>query len=165
MAPLTALRYSAFNLVSIVTTTGFATTDYNLWGGFALLVFFFLPFVGGCTGSTAGGIKIFRFQVGALLLLAQSKRLAHLNTVFVRKFGGRALGEDVIVSVIVFIFAYVAVVALLSSALSLQGLDFVTAASGAATAVSNVGPGLGPIIGPVGNFQTDRKSTRLNSSH
>src|SRR3546814_11954598 len=62
MAPLTALRYSAFNLVSIVTTTGFATTDYNLWGGFALLVFFFLTFVGGCTGSTAGGIKIFRFQ-------------------------------------------------------------------------------------------------------
>src|SRR3546814_4787062 len=60
MAPLTALRYSAFNLVSIVTTTGFATTGYNLWGGFALLVFFFLTFVGGCTGSTAGGIKIFR---------------------------------------------------------------------------------------------------------
>src|SRR3546814_20923037 len=84
------------SLVSIVTPPRFATTDYNLWGGFALLVFFFLTFVGGCTGSTAGGIKIFRFQVGALLLLAQIKRLAHPNTVFVRKFGGRALGEDVI---------------------------------------------------------------------
>src|SRR3546814_17129504 len=88
------------SLVSIVTPPRFATTDYYLWGGFALLVFFFLNFVGGCTGSTAGGIKIFRFQVGALLLLAQIKRLAPTKTVFVRTFGGRALGEDVIGSVI-----------------------------------------------------------------
>ena len=151
--PSTAFRFTALNVVSVVTTTGFASTDYSQWGGFAVLAFFFLTFVGGCTGSTSGGIKVFRFLVGGILLAAQIKRLAHPNTVFVRKFGGRPLGEDVIVSVSVFIFLYVAVVALLSAGLSLQGLDFVTAASGAATAVSNVGPGLGPIIGPAGNFQ------------
>ncbi|MFN4087683.1 MAG: TrkH family potassium uptake protein [Alphaproteobacteria bacterium] len=147
-----AVRYVVFNVVSVVTTTGFATADYGLWGGFALLTFFFLAFVGGCTGSTAGGIKIFRFIVGGVLLVAQLSRLAHPNTVFVRKFGGRPLTEDVIVSVIVFIFLYVATVAVLSIGLALQGLDFLTAASGAATAVSNVGPGLGPIIGPAGSF-------------
>src|SRR3546814_18672911 len=117
MAPLTALRYSAFNLVSIVTTTGFATTDYNLWGGFALLVFFFLIFVGGCTGSTADGIKIFRFQVGALLLLAPIKRLAPPNTAFVRKFGSSALGAAVLSYVIGYLFTSVAVVARSSRAL------------------------------------------------
>lgn len=153
MQPFLALRLVALNVVSVVTTTGFASTDYTLWGGFAVLAFFFLTFAGGCTGSTSGGIKMFRLLVGAILLAAQIRRLAHPNTVFVRRFGGRPLGEDVIVSVAVFIFLYVAVVALLSAALSLQGLDFVTAASGAATAVSNVGPGLGPIIGPAGNFQ------------
>ena len=153
MNPYTAFRFTALNVVSVVTTTGFASTDYSQWGGFAVLAFFFLTFAGGCTGSTSGGIKVFRFLVGGILLAAQIKRLAHPNTVFVRKFGGRPLGEDVIVSVSVFIFLYVAVVALLSAGLSLQGLDFITAASGAATAVSNVGPGLGPIIGPVGNFQ------------
>ncbi|MET4698314.1 trk system potassium uptake protein TrkH [Constrictibacter sp. MBR-5] len=153
MNPYTAFRHTALNVVSVVTTTGFASTDYSQWGGFAVLAFFFLTFAGGCTGSTSGGIKVFRFLVGGILLAAQIKRLAHPNTVFVRKFGGRPLGEDVIVSVSVFIFLYVAVVALLSAGLSLQGLDFITAASGAATAVSNVGPGLGPIIGPVGNFQ------------
>ena len=153
MNPYSAIRYTALNVVSVVTTTGFASTDYNQWGGFALLIFFFLTFAGGCTGSTAGGIKVFRFLVGGILLSNQIRRLAHPNTVFVRKFGGRPLGEDVIVSVSVFIFLYVAAVALLSAGLSLQGLDFVTAASGAATAVSNVGPGLGPIIGPAGNFQ------------
>lgn len=153
MNPYTAFRLTALNVVSVVTTTGFASTDYSQWGGFAVLAFFFLTFAGGCTGSTSGGIKVFRFLVGGILLAAQIKRLAHPNTVFVRKFGGRPLGEDVIVSVSVFIFLYVAVVALLSAGLSLQGLDFITAASGAATAVSNVGPGLGPIIGPVGNFQ------------
>lgn len=153
MEILAALRLSAFNVVSVITTTGFATTDYALWSGFGVVCFFFLFFVGGCTGSTSGGIKIFRYQVGAVLFYGQMKRLAHPNAVFVRKFNGRPLTEDVIVSVMVFIFIYVVAVGLLSAALALQGLDFVTAASGAASAISNVGPGLGPAIGPAGNYQ------------
>lgn len=152
MDPLQALRHCAFNVASVVTTTGFASTDYTTWGSLALAVFFFLTFVGGCTGSTAGGIKLFRFEVATILLKNQMRRLAHPSGVFMRLYHGRPLTDEVINSVGVFLFVYVVSFALIATGLALLGLDLVTSASGAVTALSNVGPGLGPIIGPAGNF-------------
>lgn len=150
--PLSALRYAAFNVVSIVTTTGFANTDYQLWGNAAIGLFFALTFVGGCTGSTAGGIKIFRFEVMAAVLRAHFFHLLHPKGVFPRLYAGRSLPADVVDSVVVFFSLYLITYSLLTVLLMALDLDFVTSISGAVTALSNVGPGLGPIIGPAGNF-------------
>lgn len=152
--PFEALTLVAFNVASVVTTTGYATADYTLWGAFAIAAFFALTFVGGCTGSTAGGIKIFRFQVSWILFDTHLRRLMSPNAVIVRSYGGQKIGDDVAVSVLLFFFVYVGTVGTIALLLGLLGLDWVTAISGAATAVSNVGPGLGAIIGPAGNFAT-----------
>lgn len=152
--PLTALRHSLFNVVSITTTTGFASTDYSTWGAFPIAVFFFLTFVGGCTGSTTGGIKIFRFQVLYAIVRAQIRRLVQPHGVFIPVYEGREITDSIALSVIAFLFMYGLVFTVLSVALGAFGLDFLTAISGAATALGNVGPGLGDVIGPVGNFAT-----------
>jgi trk system potassium uptake protein TrkH len=149
-----ALRLVAFNVVSVVTTTGFATTDYTLWGAPAVMCFFILTYIGGCTGSTAGGIKIFRFQVMSAAALIQARRLVHPHGVYVPRYDGSPLPDDVMASVANFILLYVSSAVFLSVALGCLGLDFITAVSGAATALGNVGPGLGPIIGPAGNFSS-----------
>jgi trk system potassium uptake protein TrkH len=150
----TALRHSLFNVVSVTTTTGFASTDYSTWGGFPVAVFFFLTFVGGCTGSTTGGIKIFRFQVLYAIVRAQIRRLVQPHGVFVPTYQGREITDSIALSVIAFLFLYGLSFVLLSVALGAFGLEFLTAISGAATALGNVGPGLGDVIGPVGNFST-----------
>jgi trk system potassium uptake protein TrkH len=150
--PLQALRYAAFNVVSVVTTTGFANADYQLWGNAAIGLFFALTFVGGCTGSTAGGIKIFRFEVMVAVLRAHFFHLLHPKGVFPRLYAGRSLPADVVDSVVVFFSLYLITYSLLTVLLMALDLDFVTSISGAVTALSNVGPGLGPIIGPAGNF-------------
>jgi trk system potassium uptake protein TrkH len=152
--PLDALRHAAFNVVSVVTTTGFATTDYLLWGNAAIGVFFGLTFIGGCTGSTSGGIKIFRFEVMAALLRAHLYHLLHPKGVFPRVYAGRVLPDEVIGSVVVFFSLYFICYSVLTVALMALDLDFVTSISSAVTALSNVGPGLGPIVGPAGNFAT-----------
>lgn len=152
--PFEALTLVAFNVTSVVTTTGFATADYTLWGAFAVAAFFALTFVGGCTGSTSGGIKIFRFQVSWVLFTVHLRRLMSPNAVVVRSYNGQRIGDDVAISVLLFFFVYVGAVGSIALVLGLLGLDWVTAISGAATAVSNVGPGLGTIIGPAGNFAT-----------
>lgn len=159
-APGEALRHVAFNVVSIVTTTGFATTDYLLWGNFATGAFFALTFIGGCTGSTAGGMKIFRFEVMARMLGGYFRRLLYPRGVFAATYGGRPLGDDVTVSVVVFFCVYFICYSLITLALMAFGLDFVTSISASVTALSNVGPGLGPIIGPVGNFATLPDATK-----
>jgi trk system potassium uptake protein TrkH len=151
---LDALRLVAFNVTSVVSTTGYATTDYGLWGGYAVGLFFLLTFIGGCTGSTAGGVKIFRFQVMFLVVRQQAVQLAHPLTVYRNLYDGRPLPPDVPTSVMSFGVLWVACFGLLTFALLAIGLDFLTAASGTATALANVGPGLGPIIGPAGNFAT-----------
>lgn len=143
----------AFMVVTIVTTTGFASTDYTLWGHFAVACAFALTFVGACTGSTAGGIKIFRFQIAWKLYRSHIHRLISPNAVEVARFGDRRITEDVSASVMLFFFVYIGTVGAITLFLASVGLDWVTAVSGAATAVGNVGPGLGNIIGPAGNFQ------------
>lgn len=147
-----ALRHAALNVVSVVTTTGFASADYMQWGGAATGIFFALMFVGGCTGSTAGGMKIFRFVVVAIMLRAHFLRLLYPRGVFPRVYAGRPLPDDVIGSVVVFFALYFLCYGALTIALMAMELDFLTSASAAVSMLSNVGPGLGPVIGPAGNF-------------
>jgi trk system potassium uptake protein TrkH len=150
--PEEALRHAAFNVVSVVTTTGYATTDYSLWGNAAVGLFFGLLFVGGCTGSTSGGMKIFRFQVMAALLRVQFLRLVFPRGVFPRLYAGRPLPDEILGSVVVYFSLYFICYGALTIALMAFDLDFLTSASAAVATLSNVGPGLGETIGPAGNF-------------
>jgi trk system potassium uptake protein TrkH len=147
-----AFRLAAFNTVSVVTTTGYATSDYSLWGNAAIGLFFGLTFIGGCTGSTAGGIKIFRFEIMAIMLRSHFLSLLYPRGVFPNSYAGRPVGDDVVGSVVVFFAVFFACYSVLTIAMMALGLDFLTAASGAVTALANVGPGLGDTIGPAGNF-------------
>ena len=149
-----AVRHAVFSVVSVITGTGYATVDYGAWGPFALTTFFFLTFIGGCTGSTSCGIKVFRFQVLALNVTQHVRQMLFPHLVHVKRYNGRPLPDEVSASVQSFVFLYFASFIVLSICLSLTGLDPVTALSGAATVISNVGPGLGNIIGPAGNFQS-----------
>lgn len=147
-----ALRLVSFNVVSVVSTTGYMSQDYTMWGPFAIGCFFILTFIGGCTGSTSGGTKIMRFQIMWSVFKRQMFRLVHPHGVFPITYEGKIVNEETLFSVIVYIFALLLSFAALSIILSLTGLGFVTSISGAATALMNVGPGLGPVIGPAGNF-------------
>jgi trk system potassium uptake protein TrkH len=149
-----AVRLAAFNVVSVVTTTGFATTDYSVWGNVAVGVFFGLTFVGGCTGSTSGGIKIFRFEVMATVLQSHLRHLIYPRGVFQRVYAGRLLPDDVIASVVVFFAFFFISYSGLTILLMALDLDFLTSASAAVSSLANVGPGLGPTIGPAGSFST-----------
>jgi trk system potassium uptake protein TrkH len=149
-----SLRTSSFNVVSILTGTGFATEAYDNWGPFALTVFFVLMFIGGCAGSTTCGIKVFRFQVLYAIAGAQMKRLLRPHGVYISFYNKRPITEDVALSVLSFFFIFVLCFVLLTVGLGMLGLDFITAVSSAATAIANVGPGLGPTVGPAGNFST-----------
>ena len=161
MEPLDALRYSAFNVISVMTGSGFATADYGRWGSFVVALMFVLMFVGGCAGSTTCGIKIFRLQVLYATAEAQIHRLIQPNGVFFPYYNRKPIPDAVATSVMSFFFLFATCFALLAVALGLTGLDFITAVSGAATAISNVGPGLGEIIGPAGNFATLPDSAKL----
>jgi trk system potassium uptake protein TrkH len=149
-----ALTQVAFNAVSTITTTGYASTDYTLWGEFFVAGFLFLMFTGGCSGSTAGSMKAFRIQIALTLLNLQIKKLVHPNGVFVAKLNGNRIEPDITSALVAFIFAMGLTVIAVTIALTTVDLDFLTALSAAATAVTNVGPGLGPIVGPAGNFST-----------
>lgn len=148
-----ALLHSSFNIISLVTGTGYTNYDYNQWGGFVIAFFFMLMVVGGCAGSTSCGIKIFRFQVFYAVAKVQVQKLIYPNGVFIASYNGKPLAPDVPLSVMSFLFLYALSFAVLAIALSFVGLDFLTAMSGAVTSISNVGPGLGEIIGPTGTFQ------------
>ncbi len=151
---LDAVRIVAVNVTSVVTTTGFALGDYTTWGSFAVLLFFYLTFIGGCSGSTSGGVKIFRFQVAFVLLKANLQQLVHPRAVIKQQYNNHNLDEDIVRSLITFSFFFTITIGVIALGLTLTGLDWVTALTGAATAVCNVGPGLGPTIGPAGNFAT-----------
>ncbi|MDH5188091.1 MAG: TrkH family potassium uptake protein [Rhodospirillaceae bacterium] len=154
MDPVSALRYASFNVISIITGTGYANADYGMWGSFAPPIFFFIMFIGGCAGSTSCGIKVFRFQVLYAAARVQLRRLLQPHGVFIPYYNRRPIPDEVITSVLSFFFVFGLSFALLALGLGMLGLDFMTAISSAATAISNVGPGLGPITGPAGNFQS-----------
>jgi len=152
MPVLEALSLGAFTSISIITTTGYTTIDYNLWGGLAVGGLFFLTFTGACAGSTAGGIKMFRFQIATTMLRNQLNSMLHPRGAFPNFYNGRSVSDEIVTSVIAFSFVFLGTVAVLAVALSLTGLDLITSLSGAVTSVANVGPGFGDIIGPVGSF-------------
>ncbi len=148
-----AFRHALFSVASVMTGTGFATVDYGEWGPLAATIFFVLTFIGGCTGSTSCGIKIFRFQVLARDLYQHVRQILTPSRIYVKRYNGAPLPESVSISVQSFVFLYIVSFFILAILLAASGLDMVTALSGAATAISNVGPGLGEIIGPAGNFE------------
>lgn len=152
--PEQAVREALFNITSIISGTGYASVDYMEWGSFLIMVFFFIGLIGGCAGSTACSVKIFRYQLLFASIRVQIQRIRSPHGVFVPRFDGRPVGQDVLSSVISFFMFFIVTLGIVAWALALTGLDFVTAISGAATAVANVGPGLGETIGPAGNFSS-----------
>ena len=148
-----ALTHATFNVISVVTTSGFASSDYNSWGGFPQVVFFILIFIGGCTGSTSGGVKIYRWEVLFKLAAVHIKRLLHPHGIFVVDFNRRPIPQNILDSVLGFVAVFFLTFALFALILTVAGMDLISAISGSAQALANVGPGLGPIIGPAGNYQ------------
>lgn len=151
-APESALRLAGFNTVAVMTGTGYSTADYGRWGGFAVNFMFFLMFVGGCTGGTTGGIKIFRFQVLFSTVRVEIARMVRPHRVFVAHYNRKPIGDAAASAVLAFYFLFFAAFAAVALALALHGHDFTTSVSGAASALANVGPGLGAEIGPDGNY-------------
>jgi trk system potassium uptake protein TrkH len=152
--PLEALRVVSLNTVSVITTTGYALGDYTIWAPGAAGVFFVLMFVGGCSGSTTGAMKTFRLQIMTVTAVGYLKRLISPNRVVISAYGGRQITGDVSAAVLAFVSVMFATVMLFTVALSFFDLEFVTALSAVTTAVTNVGPGLGTVVGPAGNFST-----------
>jgi trk system potassium uptake protein TrkH len=146
------LTHAVFTTVSLLSTTGLVSTDYSSWGPLAVMVAFLLTFIGGCSGSTSGGLKVFRLQIGVVVLNHQLKQLLHGNGVFTQKYNNRRVSDELLGSISAFSFFYLITIAALALALAALGLDLVTSLSAAATAVASVGPGLGDVIGPAGNF-------------
>ncbi len=149
-----ALTHSTFNFISVITTAGFASDDYTQWGPFAVACIFVATFLGGCSGSTTGGIKAYRFLILFELLANGLRRLIYPHTVLPVRYGDRSVDPDTQRTVVLFIASFFVIWAIGTILLGATGLDFVTATTGSLTALTNVGPGLGPIIGPVGNFSS-----------
>ena len=147
-----SLRSISFNVISILTGTGYVTQNFDSWGNFPLIYFLMLMFIGGCAGSTTCGIKIFRVQILYLFIKNQLKKIIYPRGIFIIKYDNNNVNEKFMASIISFIYLYIVIFFIIAALLSLSGLDFTTSISGAATSISNVGPGLGELIGPNGNF-------------
>ena len=148
------LRSVIFNIISILTGTGYVNAEFDSWGSFTLILFLGLMFIGGCAGSTTCGVKIFRIQILYLFVVNQLKKIIYPKGVFILKYDQNPIDNKFISSIISFIYMYLVIFFILMALLSLTGLDFITSISGAATSISNVGPGLGSIIGPNGDFSS-----------
>ena len=147
-------RTITFNIISILTGTGYVNAQFDNWGGFPLIIFLGLMFIGGCAGSTTCGIKIFRIQILYSFVSNQLKKIIYPKGIFVLKYDKNSVDDKFIASIISFIYLYFIIFFIITALLSLTGLDFITSISGAATSISNVGPGLGSTIGPNGNFSS-----------
>ncbi|TBX24533.1 TrkH family potassium uptake protein [Nioella sediminis] len=145
-------REAIFNVTSIISGTGYASVDYQEWGAIAVVVFFFIGLIGGCAGSTACSIKIFRYQLLMASISTQLRRLYAPHGIFEPRYEGRKVSEEVLSSVMAFFVMFFVSLGVVAMLLALTGLDFVTSVSGAATALANIGPGLGSEIGPAGSF-------------
>ena len=152
--PELSIRYIFFNVISILTGTGYVNAQFDNWGGFPIVLFLVLMFIGGCAGSTTCGIKIFRIQILYSFILNQLKKVIYPKGIFVLKYDQNPVDSKFIASIVSFIYLYFVIFFIIAALLSLTGLDLITSLSGAATSISNVGPGLGSIIGPNGNFSS-----------
>lgn len=147
-----ALRRAAFNVTSILTGTGYVSSDYMSWGSFITALFFFLMLMGGCAGSTSCGLKIFRFQILLKQLFVQTKKVAFPNAIFIPLYNGKEIPESINKAVTSFFIIFILSFVLIGIILSLFGLDLITAFSASASALANVGPGLGNIVGPTETY-------------
>ncbi|MCY4334668.1 MAG: TrkH family potassium uptake protein [Litoreibacter sp.] len=147
-----AWRKALFNAVSILTGTGYASDNYPLWGTWAVALFFLMGLIGGCAGSTSCAIKVFRFQLLFASIKSQIRRIHSPHGIFQPRYQGRSVSDEVVSSVMTFFIMFMVSLGVLAVLLGMTGLDFITSVSGAATALANIGPGLGEIIGPAGNF-------------
>ncbi|MGC6472971.1 MAG: TrkH family potassium uptake protein [Parvibaculales bacterium] len=149
---LHALREVFFNVTSVLTGTGYVTSDFDQWGTLPLSLFFLMAFIGGCAGSTACGLKVFRFQLILKAGIRAIRQLVHPNGIFALRYNGRPVNEEVAESVLTFAITYFIIFILVACALGVYGIDVMTALSASASTISNLGPGLGDIIGPSGNY-------------
>lgn len=147
------LLLSLFNVISIMTGTGYATAAYDSWGSPVVVIFLVATFLGGCAGSAACGIKMFRLEISFRAVMAHARQMISPHRVVRIRYAGKVIDNETLQSVMVFVFLYLGTFVIAAILLSLTGLDVLTAISGAATSVSNVGPGLGPVIGPAGTFE------------
>ena len=151
---INALRYSFFSVIAIITTTGFTTIDYGTWGVFPIMIFFLLMSIGGCTGSTAGGMKIFRIQILYKTAKTQVSRLINPHGVFRPVYNGKPLPEELISSVLTFFILFAISFTFTAILLALTGLDFLTSISTSVAMLGNIGPALGEISGPAGTYNS-----------
>ena len=142
----------SFNTISIISGTGYVSENFESWGNYASVLFLILMFIGGCAGSTTGGLKVFRFQILFKYLSLHFKKMLQPHAVIASYFNNKSIPESTYESVMGFFFLYILTFASSALLLSFSGLDFLTCISAAASAISNVGPGLGDIIGPEGNY-------------
>ncbi|MEI4195928.1 TrkH family potassium uptake protein [Roseovarius sp. E0-M6] len=152
--PEQALREALFNIISVLSGTGYASADYMQWGTFPIAIFFFVGLIGGCAGSTACSVKVFRYQILFASIRSQVQRIYLPHGIFAPRYDNKPVADDVLNSVLTFFVFFILTLGVVAVALGLTGLDFVTSVSGAATAIANIGPGLGETIGPAGNFAT-----------
>ncbi|PPR51386.1 MAG: hypothetical protein CFH14_00730, partial [Alphaproteobacteria bacterium MarineAlpha5_Bin4] len=147
-----SFRIAIFNIISILTGTGYSSSNFSNWGSFGLVIMIVIMFVGGCAGSTTGGIKIFRLQLLFRGAKAQIKKLTQPHAVLMMRFNGKTVTENTYNSIMGFFFMYIFLFILSAISLSFFSLDFLTSFSAAASAISNVGPGIGETIGPLGTY-------------
>lgn len=150
-APADALRHSAFQVASVISTTGFMTADYAAWAPAAQLVLFALFFVGGCSGSTAGGIKVIRWTILAKQLRSEFRRILHPREVVTLRINGAPARDEIVQAVAAFVFLYLALVLATAFSASLAGLGLVEALSAALSMAGNIGPAFGS-LGPTANY-------------
>lgn len=144
----------SFNTISIISGTGYVSENYENWGNYASVLFLILMFIGGCAGSTTGGLKVFRFQILFKYILLHLKKMLQPHAVIASHFNNKKIQESTYDSVMSFFFIYILTFAISALLLSFSGLDFLTCFSASASAISNVGPGLGEIIGPDGSYSS-----------
>ena len=158
-----SLRHSFFQVVSLITTTGFATADTNLWTPFAIVILIFVSIVCACAGSTTGGMKIDRVLIFCKILMARIRRQQHPNAVIRIRVDGIAQDADLLNSVVVFIVAYIGLIFMATLTNTLFGQDLMTAFSSAVACIGNVGPGFGE-VGSMGNFANIPAILKLQDS-
>lgn len=148
---LQSIRYAAFQTLSIISTAGFATVDYDIWPPFARGILLVLMFIGGCAGSTAGGIKIIRIYALMKKGFQELYKLIHPRAVTSLKIGNRAVSEEVSTSILGFFFLYIIVFVVAAITLTSFGIDLISSISAVAATLGNIGPGLG-LIGPLNTY-------------
>ena len=155
-----AFRQSLFNGVSILTGTGFTSADYGSWGSLPVVIFLCIGLIGGCAGSTSCSVKVFRYQLLIAATASQLRKIRTPRAVIVTRYEGAEVSNSDVRSVVAFFLMFLGTLAVAAVLLAMTGEDFITSLSGAATALTNVGPGLGPVIGPEGNFSELNNSAK-----